>query len=458
VLDTEPSAPVISSRNISRSRAVSSDHFSSPSFEIVPITSIQSIHHPRFFSSLYLPFDLYSTPPISTCVDFLEKHLNPPQLHKAFKKEKQTSFLDLLTPGKRFLSCPILKDTPVSLSSNAKSLFQEIRNYIDTGSGDAVAQILRLVDSNLTSLTFECAVQLLTESNVSNFNDESRDSVLRAWDLFLVFTERYELSGEQRVLLLSYFLCATLPETNPLIQQAATLCIVRLFPRSSEKKVQNVPDPIISYVVSCTSPKRLFGVSVAELLYKEELVYGRPFSRATVPRFLTKLTHRLFKCAGHKTEGMLRRVASKKGEDELVARMNNGRWDVNLDDPIMIAALMKRWLRETQDPLITPSSILQLSGNEPSNVYVEIVEALPNPRRDTLMYMIGFLQHFLVFEAETKMSLANVLICMASLFTRLPPRASLEDTTAVNILERFIRCLIEEWDTSEAYKRQEMPV
>jgi hypothetical protein len=454
----QPSPSPSASSSITRGRSTSIGPFPNFSHPHVPITSIQSIHHPRFFSSLYLPFDLYSTPPISTVLNFLEQHLNPPHSKKPFRKDKQSSFRDLLTPGKHSLSSPLLNDTPASLNSIAKSLFQEIRTYIDTGSGEAIAQILRLVDSNLTSLTFECAVQLLTESNSSDFNDDSRDFVLRAWDLFLVFSERYEFSGEQRIFLLSYFLCATSPEVNPSIQQAATLCILRVHPRSGDRKIRDVPDPIFPYVVSCTSPKHLFGVSIAEALYKEELVYGRDNSGVTVPRFLKKLCHRLFECGGHRTEGTIRRGSSKKEEENIVIRLNNGHWDLNLDDPIMIAVLMKRWVRQTYDPLLPTSVILRLTGNEASNVYLAIVEDLPNPRRDTLKYMIGFIKHFGKFEAATKMNVSSLLICMSPLFSRLPPPTTLEDTKAANALERFIKCLVEDWDTSEVYKPKEMAV
>jgi hypothetical protein len=221
------------------------------------------------------------------------------------------------------------------------------------------------------------------------------------------------------------------------------------------RKRKELPDPIVRFIVTCTSSKHYFGTSVAEVLFKEELA---GLEVGTIPHLLKNMCRRLFELGGHKTEGTFRKSASKREEDEAIAQIDRGDWDCSYKDPVLAAALIKRWIRELRDPLVPSSVVGQLSETEPSEICVSAALALPPHHRDTLMYVVGLLQQFRQFEPDTKMGLPNLIICMASLCSRLPPRTSLEDTALSNTLDRFVKCLIEDWDTSKVYRPEEMPL
>jgi hypothetical protein len=118
-----------------------------------------------------------------------------------------------------------------------------------------------------------------------------------------------------------------------------------------------------------------------------------------------------------------------------------------------LSSILKRWLRELQEPLISVTLLERMNDNESSDWMIRAVLALPNQQRDTLMYFIGFLQHLSEFEAATKMNAMNLAACLHPVLAKLPPPAELSDDGLhlYRRLERFVICLIEDWDTTAVY-------
>jgi hypothetical protein len=333
-------------------------------------------------------------------------------------------------------------------------MFIEVRNYVQANNAVSVGEIIRFADGNAVTLLPELAVQVLVESNSTRVGAES---ILRAWDLMMMLTERYAFPDQIYLVLRSYFLAAAaLPAVDLQIRQKATICLLRLRsgPRPTRDDVtmefKDGSSPV-EYMHSCTSMSRIFGVSLAEILFKEEVKNVARDPDVVVPKFVRVLFRRLIETKACSTEGLFRVPGAKREEDEIVKKVNAGDWEFGGCSITTLASLTKRFFRDMQDELIPVNEVRKCSESEPGYKCVTIVMALPNHHRDTIMYFIGFLQYLLKFQGETKMTALNLVICLSSLFSRLPPPTSLADSSLAKTLNRIIVCLIRELDTSEVF-------
>jgi hypothetical protein len=402
-----------------------------------------------FFDAPYLPFDLYSAPPLSALVNALRKLLTPVSAHKALKRVNAT-FVDLIAPGKAHLSAPILRDTPIALKAAAKALFLEIRAFLAGGGEAPLSEILAAVGANPAAFAFEAAVQLLTECNSAVVTPENREALQRGWDLMLMLADYCAFPEEQRCLLLSFFLGAHLPTVDPVIAHKATLCILRLAsPPPADR--EEAGDALPACLLRRTSPTCLFGVSAAEVLYKESLAGIAPARDCCTPALVKTLCRKLCEAGATRLEGVFRLSGSRLQEDELFESINKGNWNPACAVLNTVSSLTKRWFRELREPLIPLELIQELTENAAACDCVAAALELAAPQRDTLMYFIGFLQYLLQFEPVTKMNASNLVICLGPMFARLPPPVSLEDMSLSKALSRIIRCLIDELDTSDVF-------
>jgi hypothetical protein len=235
------------------------------------ITSLAGSPPREFFSCPYFPFDLCLTHPVRSVRTFLEQNINQLFTQK-FSKKGKLGFVAAIQPGKRALSGPYLKSTPSTAKVLATAMFTDVRNYVQANNAASVGEIIRFVDGNANALLPELAVQVLVESNSTRVGAES---VLRAWDLMMMLTERYAFTDQIYLVLRSYFLAAAaLPAVDSQIRQKATICLLRLRsgPRptgdDATMDFKNGSSPV-EYMQSCTSMNRIFGVSLAEILFKE---------------------------------------------------------------------------------------------------------------------------------------------------------------------------------------------
>jgi hypothetical protein len=361
---------------------------------------------------------------------------------------KLQNLSDVLAPRKRSLSFAIHPTDDSAVHQLALTLFESLRLYLDTAADFPLFTIFKLVDANSESLSFEFALQALTESN----SVVPTDSVLRAWNLLILAVDRYPFCPEHKKILLSYFLGASLPAVDRAIREKALMCIVRIsLTRPDPCDAPDSPDEAASYLAGCVSTKPLFGVSVAEVLCKEELA-GVAHVRC-VPAILRLFVQRLLEAGAREREGVFRVSGSQEEVDRLITVIDGGDWGFPATRLATTASLTKRWFRELQEPIVPLSLLEGITDAEPSDSCIRAALDLPAPQRDSLMFFIGFLQDLLRFVDVTKMTILNFVTVLAPMFARIPPAASLSDVDMkpYNRLTPFVKCLMDNWDTTELY-------
>ena len=404
--------------------------------------------HNEFFFSPLLPFSLCETRPLSDFVAFLRDNTSE---QKITRKEKM-SFDDIISPGKKILSRPLLSITSSSAKGAAVNVFKNIRKWIDSRDTHAIGSIISLVDKDQSNLLGECVAQAITEAN-SNAKRSGNIDMTRAWELLMILTARYDFDDTWKQRLTSFFVTAAGSDrVEPTIRSMSLICLFRLC---AEEPFKLTWEPsksgagLVGYVEGCTSMTKLFGVTLEEALEKEKArgITGSD-SGKLVPVILEKIIAKAVGLGAANVEGPLRIPGSTDDRKKAAQMIDSGLWRVDVTFVHTALSLFLEFIRSLQDPLLPTSLVEKINLALESHECIAMVEALPNARRDTLMYVIGFLKTLAQNEAVTKMTISNITRSMglALVSTRVPA-----DLDMMNRIYYFIGCLIASWNTSDVF-------
>ncbi|XP_033150756.1 rho GTPase-activating protein conundrum [Drosophila busckii] len=175
----------------------------------------------------------------------------------------------------------------------------------------------------------------------------------------------------------------------------------------------------------------LFGVSLNALIRRDQQLTGT--DSTLVPQFLEALLAELIQ-RGAKEEGILR-VAGQKHKTEIIYNeletsfyTNPEKFSHLLNSASVheLSALLKRWLRELPQPLLS-SELIQLyyqcHALPPKDQIMALsilCLMLPHENRNTLRSILRFLNSIIYFKDVNKMNLHNVSTIIAPSF--FPPR------------------------------------
>ncbi|KAJ6602191.1 hypothetical protein B0H10DRAFT_2081219 [Mycena sp. CBHHK59/15] len=156
-----------------------------------------------------------------------------------------------------------------------------------------------------------------------------------------------------------------------------------------------------------------FGESLDAIIRLQE----RNYPHQKVPIILPFLADGILALGGSKSEGIFRVPGDGDSVSELKLRIDKGYYTLDgVDDPHVLASLMKLWLRELCDPLVPEEMYNEcITNSKDAEACVRIVERLPTINRRVVLFVISFLQLFLEdrIQATTKMTPANLALVMA---------------------------------------------
>jgi len=156
-----------------------------------------------------------------------------------------------------------------------------------------------------------------------------------------------------------------------------------------------------------------FGESLDSIIRLQE----RNYPHQKIPIILPFLADGILALGGTKAEGIFRVPGDNDSVSRLKLRIDRGYYTLDgVDDPHVLASLMKLWLRELCDPLV-PEELYNecIQNSKDAEACVQIIERLPTINRRVVLFVISFLQLFLEERTQsvTKMTPANLALVMA---------------------------------------------
>ncbi|KAF9651264.1 Rho GTPase activation protein [Thelephora ganbajun] len=241
----------------------------------------------------------------------------------------------------------------------------------------------------------------------------STESVFKGWQLLCVFLVTFPPSKNFETYLRSFMTQRT-THSEGRVDVMAKYCLRRLAFISKKGPRGKAPTTVeIETASDAAFNPSIFGETL-EIIYR---LQQRTYPQQKVPIILPFLADGILALGGTKSEGIFRVPGDGDGVSELKLRIDKGYYTLEgVDDPNILASLMKLWLRELCDPLV-PEEMYNVcvSSSKLPEACVELVKRLPTINRRVVLFVISFLQLFLdeKIQATTKMTSANLALVMA---------------------------------------------
>ncbi|KAF8893932.1 hypothetical protein BD779DRAFT_1504325 [Infundibulicybe gibba] len=239
------------------------------------------------------------------------------------------------------------------------------------------------------------------------------ESVFKGWQLLCVLLITFPPSKNFETYLCSFMLQHTSQQEGR-VDVMAKYCLRRLAFIS--KKGPRGKPPTLAEIETASDAAfnpSTFGESLDAIIRLQE----RNYPSQKVPIILPFLADGILALGGPKAEGIFRVPGDGDSVSELKLRIDRGYYTLDgVDDPHVLASLMKLWLRELCDPLVPEEMYNECitSAKDPA-ACVRIVERLPTVNRRVVLFVVSFLQLFLDERTQgvTKMTPANLALVMA---------------------------------------------
>ncbi|KDR75311.1 hypothetical protein GALMADRAFT_249333 [Galerina marginata CBS 339.88] len=241
----------------------------------------------------------------------------------------------------------------------------------------------------------------------------NKESVFRGWQLLCVLLISFPPSKNFETYLQAFIQNHTTQQEGR-VDVMAKHCLRRLV--SISKKGPRGKPPSIAEIETASDAAfnpSTFGESLDAIIRLQE----RNYPHQKIPIILPFLGDGILALGGTKSEGIFRVPGDNDSVSGLKLRIDRGYYTLEgVDDPHVLASLMKLWLRELCDPLV-PEELYNecIQNSKDPDACVQIVERLPTINRRVVLFVISFLQLFLDERTQsvTKMTPANLALVMA---------------------------------------------
>ncbi|KAH9485197.1 Rho GTPase-activating protein 39 [Psilocybe cubensis] len=240
-----------------------------------------------------------------------------------------------------------------------------------------------------------------------------KESIFKGWQLLCVLVISFPPSKNFEAYLQAFIQKHTTQQEGR-VDVMAKHCLRRLA--SISKKGPRGKPPSIAEIETASDAAfnpSTFGESLDATIRLQE----RNYPHQKIPIILPFLADGILALGGTKSEGIFRVPGDNDSVSALKLRIDRGYYTLEgVDDPHVLASLMKLWLRELCDPLV-PDELYNecIQNSKDPEACVQIVERLPTINRRVVLFVISFLQIFLEERTQsvTKMTPANLALVMA---------------------------------------------
>ncbi|KAF8160909.1 hypothetical protein B0H34DRAFT_795758 [Crassisporium funariophilum] len=241
----------------------------------------------------------------------------------------------------------------------------------------------------------------------------SKESLFKGWQLLCVLLITFPPSKNFETYLQAFIQKHTTQQEGR-VDVMAKYCLRRLG--SISKKGPRGKPPMIAEIETASDAAfnpSTFGESLDATIRLQE----RNYPHQKIPIILPFLADGILALGGTKAEGIFRVPGDNDSVSGLKLRIDRGYYTLDgVDDPHVLASLMKLWLRELCDPLV-PEELYNecIQNSKDPEACVQIIERLPTINRRVVLFVVSFMQLFLEDRTQsvTKMTPANLALVMA---------------------------------------------
>ncbi|KAG5638803.1 hypothetical protein H0H81_010032 [Sphagnurus paluster] len=299
-----------------------------------------------------------------------------------------------------------------SLSSNTGHILEEERWLLGEGlthgelRDEIYCQLMKQLNGNPSTQVSSLRVIL---SLIISY----RESIFRGWQLLCVLLITFPPSKNFENYLSAFFLQHS-AQREGRVDIMAKYCSRRLAYISMKGPRGKPPSTVeIETASDAAFHPSTFGEPLDAIIRLQE----RKYPQQKVPIILPFLADGILALGGLKAEGIFRVPGDGDSVSELKLRIDRGYYTTDgVNDPHVLASLMKLWLRELCDPLVPEEMYNEcITSSKDPDACIQIVERLPTINRRVVLFVVSFLQLFLEEKAQsiTKMTPANLALVMA---------------------------------------------
>ncbi|KAF7730954.1 hypothetical protein EC973_001000 [Apophysomyces ossiformis] len=248
-------------------------------------------------------------------------------------------------------------------------------------------------------------------------NNPSRDSVRKGWEILCVVSVTFPPSKNLETYLNNFVEEHHHVKDNDLdiMSRHVSTKLKRICVRGAKGKVLTAAE--IERAKEAPFKPSVFGESL-------EFIMSLQNGSGKIPKIVPFLADAVHQMNGQRSEGIFRVPGDADAVTDLRVRVENGNYDATgITDPNVPASLLKYWLRDLADPLISAELYSKcIACAENAEKAIEIVNALPEVNRRIVLYMISFIQEFTDPEVikHTLMNVSNLAMVFAPNFLRCP--------------------------------------
>ncbi|EJF57744.1 hypothetical protein DICSQDRAFT_157170 [Dichomitus squalens LYAD-421 SS1] len=389
----------------------------------------------QYFSTHRTGFIFKRTVPVSEIMTWQKAPITSPLLH--MKRELHKDAVKTFRVIQRIMGdrerdrpggvSPIspLASTVSVASGMSKSLLEEERWLLSVG-------------LSYGELRDEIYCQVMKQLN----GNPNTESVFRGWQLLCVLLVTFPPSKNFEAYLRSYIQQATTQQEGR-VDVMAKYCLRRLAYISKKGPRGKPPSAAeIETASDAAFHPSIFGEALDTVYRLQE----RNYPDKKVPIILPFLADGILALGGTKSEGIFRIPGDGDLVSDLKLRIDKGYYSLDtIDDPHVLASLLKLWLRELIDPLV-PDELYNdcITKSHDPDACVQIVQRLPTINRRVVLFVISFLQLFLEDKVQvvTKMTSANLALVMAPNLLRCNSESMAVVYTNSAYEQRFVHSLL----------------
>lgn len=308
---------------------------------------------------------------------------------------------------------PAQNHSTASLSSTVSGhLLEEERWLLSEGLAhgelrdEVYCQLMKQLTQNPSTYVF-------TSLSLGPLLTLSSESVFKGWQLMCVLLITFPPSKNFENYLRGFYQLHTTRQEGR-VDVIAKYCLRRLdFIARKGPRGKPPTNSEIETASDAAFHPSTFGESLDAIIRLQE----RNYPHQQVPIILPFLADGILALGGTKAEGIFRVPGDNDAVSELKLRIDRGYYTLDgVDDPHVLASLMKLWLRELLDPLVPEEMYNEcVASSKDPETCVHIVERLPTVNRRVVLFVISFMQLFLDDRTQTmtKMTPANLALVMA---------------------------------------------